>query len=415
MKCKHITKYLTTYAEKSVLQCGSYLTDYLTQHLIQPIEHVVVIPAYKELPDFISRFVSSAIIEQAVLCIVVINQPECDIDKHPQEFLSDFIKSSGTSLFNKEGAELISINKQSYFLIIDAFTHSLSVDQGVGLARKMGSDLALLLMNENLITSDWIHSTDADAHLPNDYFQATQKLSLNKNSKDIAAVSYNFTHEIDDKVIHNANKRYETALRYYVAGLTYAQSTYDFFTIGSVIAFKAKEYAMVRGFPKRSAGEDFYLLNKLAKLGRVDFLQDTVVTIDARVSDRVPFGTGPSVAAILQLKEEGKDYCYYHHQVFEELKTCLSHVNSLWENRLNVESWLSVLSEESQKALLEAKLDSFVEKQKNNNEVQFNKQWNVWFDAFKTLKFIHSLREQKYSDIPLTQALELASFTVENK
>jgi len=415
MKCKHITKYLAIYAEKNILQCGSYVTDYLTDVLTQPIEHVVVIPAYKESTYFISRFVSSPIIEQAVLCIVVVNQPECDVDKRPQQYLYDFIKHSGTSVFNKEGAELISINKQSYFLIIDAFTHSLPVDQGVGLARKMGSDLALLLMNENLITSDWIHSTDADAHLPDDYFQATQKLSLTKHSKNIAAVSYNFTHESDDIGIYNANKRYETALRYYVAGLTYAQSTYDFFTIGSVIAFKAKEYAMVRGFPKRSAGEDFYLLNKLAKLGRVDFLQDTVVTIDARVSDRVPFGTGPSVAAILQLEEEGKNYCYYHPQVFEELRTCLSHVSSLWGNRLNIESWLSVLSKESQKALLDVKLDSFVEKQKNNNEVQFNKQLKVWFDAFKTLKFIHSLREQGYSDIPLTKALELACFAVENK
>jgi hypothetical protein len=404
-----------TYAEKNALEFGSCVANYLADASIKPIEHVVVIPAYKESSDFISRFISSSIVEQPVLCIVVINQPECDVDKRPQQALLNAIRTSGTSLFRKEGIELITINNHSYCLVVDAFTQSLPVDQGVGLARKIGSDIALFLINENLIQSDWIHSTDADAHLPENYFEATRTLHLAKNYKSIVAVSYNFTHEINDKAIYNANKLYETALRYYVAGLTYAKSTYNFFTIGSVIAFKAKEYATVRGFPKRSAGEDFYLLNKLAKLGRVDFLKDIVVTIDARVSDRVPFGTGPSVAAILQLKAENKAYCYYHPQVFEELKACISHFNSLWESRLNIETWLSLLSEESQKALLETKLDTFVGKQKNNNELQFNKQLNVWFDAFKTLKFIHSLRDQKYADISLMEAIELAEFSVEHK
>jgi hypothetical protein len=82
----------------------------------------------------------------------------------------------------------------------------------------------------------------------------------------------------------------------------------------------------------------------------------------------------------------------------------------LWEHRLAFESWLSKLSTETQQALLEAKLDGFVSKQKNNNQIQFNKQLHVWFDAFKTLKFIHSLREQKYADIPLEQGIELAKF-----
>lgn len=414
-KCKHTTKYLTTYAEKNALEYGSYVASYLVNAAVKPIEHVVVIPAYKESSDFILRFMSSPIVEQPALCIVVINQPEYDVDKQPQQALLNVIKTSGISLFSKEGVELISINNRSYFLVVDAFTQPLPVDQGVGLARKIGSDIALFLINENLIQSDWIHSTDADAHLPDNYFEATQKLNLAKPYKDVVAVSYNFTHENNDKAIYNANKLYETALRYYVAGLTYSRSTYNFFTIGSVIAFKAKEYATVRGFPKRSAGEDFYLLNKLAKLGRVDFLKDSVVTIDARVSDRVPFGTGPSVAAILQLKAENKAYCYYHPKVFEELKACISHLDLLWENRFNIEAWLGLLSEESQKALLEGKLNTFVEKQKNNNELQFNKQLNVWFDAFRTLKFIHSLREQKYADISLMQAIELAEFSVEDK
>ena len=60
------------------------------------------------------------------------------------------------------------------------------------------------------------------------------------------------------------------SLRYYVAGMKYARSHLTHFhTIGSTMAVRASYYAKVRGFPKREAGEDFYLLNKLAKVGTV--------------------------------------------------------------------------------------------------------------------------------------------------
>lgn len=408
MKCKNLIKYLAQYAEKNVTQLGTHLTDSLPHNV--NFEHVVVIPAYKESSQFVARLLSSPVIVP-VLYIIVINQPASDVDSSPQTNLSHFIKSSGTSIFKEGQLDLIVANEHTYFLIVDAFTQPLPVDQGVGLARKIGADYALLLINENKVLSDWIHSTDADAHLPDDYFEATSALSKQKKHNKTVAISYNFTHVDEDMELQQANKLYETALRYYVAGLSYAGSDYAFFTIGSVIAFKAKEYAMVRGFPKRSAGEDFYLLNKLAKLGKVEFLKDTVVTIEARVSDRVPFGTGPSVAYILQLKKDNQPYCYYHPQVFEELKNCIRNFAILWESRLCFDDWLIALSKESQQALQDIKLASFVDKQKNNNQIQFNKQLTVWFDAFKTLKFIHSLREQKYADIPLQQAIETTNFT----
>ncbi|XPF94790.1 hypothetical protein ACM9HF_01925 [Colwellia sp. RE-S-Sl-9] len=411
MKCKNLIKYLDQYAENNVTQLGTHLADLLPHNV--NFEHVVVIPAYKESPQFVARLLSSPVIVP-VLYIIVINQPDSDVDSSPQINLYNFIKSSGTSIFKEGEIELISASEQTYFLIVDAFTHPLPVDQGVGLARKIGSDYALCLINKNKVLSDWIHSTDADAHLPEGYFEATSALSKQKKHNQTVAVSYNFTHVDKNIELQQANKLYETALRYYVAGLSYAGSDYDFFTIGSVIAFKAKEYAMVRGFPKRSAGEDFYLLNKLAKLGQVKFLKNAVVTIEARVSDRVPFGTGPSVANILQLKQDNKPYCYYHPQVFEELKNCIRTFDTLWENRFNLDDWTSALSKESQHALQDIKLASFVDKQKNNNQIQFNKQLTVWFDAFKTLKFIHSLREQKYADIPLQKAIESAGFTFDH-
>lgn len=409
-------KYIKNYAEKNSIQLGIQSNTFLPNELT--FEHIVVIPAYKESTGFITRFLSSSLAKQSVLVIVVINQPSNNDDIVPQQHLYDYIVELGAIVFEQNISQhnhcalIKPEHNNCYIWAIDCFSQRLPEDQGVGLARKIGTDLALYLKSKNRVKSDWIHSTDADAHLPNDYFSCVNALSTQLNNKGTVALSYNFTHVNENFEVHAANKLYETALRYYVAGLSYAKSPYAFFTIGSVIAFKAEEYVKVRGFPKRSAGEDFYLLNKLAKLGHIDFLKDTVVTIDARVSDRVPFGTGPAVSTILQLKENGQPYCYYHPQVFEELKNCIFYLEQLWEQRLTIDKWFQYLSIESQFALHTIKLTSFVEKQKNNNQVQFNKQLVVWFDAFKTLKFIHSLREQKYSDIPLSQALELASFNV---
>jgi len=405
---QYLCKYLSKYAEPDIAQLGSKLIEAMAN---LQFNHVVVIPAYKESPAFIQRFLASNLAQQTNLMIVVINQPNNDVDVTPQADLYHAIVTSGSVVFSSNGCTFIKPDHNNcYIVVIDKFSTPLPKEQGVGLARKIGTDLALYLHRHNKIQADWIHSTDADAHLPHDYFSAAQALSTQSNNKKLVGLNYNFTHSTVDAEIHHANQQYETALRYYMAGLAYAQSSYAFFTIGSIIAFKAEAYAKVRGFPKRSAGEDFYLLNKLAKLGSIAFLESTVVTLDARTSDRVPFGTGPAVSQILQLKQDNQAYCYYHPQVFTELKTCLLHFTTLWEYRFTIEEWLSNLSPESQHALHDIKLTSFIEKQSHNNQVQFNKQINVWFDAFKTLKFIHSLREQKNADIPLEHGLTLAPF-----
>jgi hypothetical protein len=197
-----------------------------------------------------------------------------------------------------------------------------------------------------------------------------------------------------------------------VAGLQYANSPYAFFTIGSILAFKAESYVQVRGFPKRSAGEDFYLLNKLAKLGHVEFIEEVTVELDARVSLRVPFGTGPAVQKIIELQTNKKDYCYYNPEVFQQLKVTLAAFSQLWQQKESLESWLELLPKQACSALKSIQFEKFVTNQINSDQIQFNKQLIVWFDAFKTLKFIHSLRENYYPDIPLQQAIANANFNI---
>ncbi|GIR63469.1 MAG: hypothetical protein CM15mP68_1350 [Pseudomonadota bacterium] len=61
-------------------------------------------------------------------------------------------------------------------------------------------------------------------------------------------------------------------------------SAYAYPTLGSTISVHAQSYARVRGYPKRNAGEDFYLLNKLNKLHPVQVLQQPVIEVQARLS-----------------------------------------------------------------------------------------------------------------------------------
>lgn len=408
---KTSVKYLAHYAEPEVLSLATFPEQ-------SRYRHVIVIPAFQESALFIERFIDSKLAEQQCLVIVVINQPDNDFGlAHLQDQigLAQEVVKQGQQVWQQDNLSLIDLNHtsrnknaNSAILIVNRYTQPIPAEQGVGLARKIGADLAIKLFVTGNILSSWVHSTDADAYLPDNYLTAHAGDST--NLKSAVATCCNFYHHSNQEEIHQANLRYENALRYYVAGLTYAQSPYAYFTIGSILSFDMLAYCQARGFPKRSAGEDFYLLNKLAKLGDVVYLADVSIKLDARPSQRVPFGTGPAVQNIMLLEEQGLDYQYYHPEIFIELKASLKAFENLWQYRETPELWLTSLSNNSKQALINIGLLTFISKQKTSKQAQFDKQLTVWFDSFKTLKFIHALRDLGLGNIPLEQAIANAPF-----
>lgn len=408
-------KYLKSYAEKDISALESFPQSYI-------YEHVIVVPAFQESANFIDRFAQSVLASQCCIFIVVINEPDNDFGRqhHQQQLdLANRITQMGNMVWQKANFKLIALEQtlsckdgHSAILLVDRYSVPIEAEYGVGLARKIGADIACYLHASEQINSSWIHSSDADAHLPDNYLLAHQAIKNTSKNRHIAATCCNFFHYSDEKSVHDANKLYENSLKYYVAGLTYAGSSYGYFTIGSTLSFDVESYCKARGFPKRSAGEDFYLLNKLAKLGGVEFLPEVKIQLDARPSERVPFGTGPAVKRIMALNDED-EFAYYHPQVFIELKLFLQATNCLWQNREHVTLWLATLSAQSQLALKSVGLLSFIEKQKHATEQQFNKQLIVWFDSFKTLKFIHALRDAGLKNIPFSRALTEAPFIID--
>ena len=132
-------------------------------------------------------------------------------------------------------------------------------------SREGNYDEALALIAGGLVQNPWIRCTDADVEVPSDYFTAIAEIPA-----DASAAIAPFVHVPEgDANQQEAMRLYDAYLQDYVDGLSRAGSSYAFHTIGSLISVQARHYAMVRGVPKRAAGEDFYLLNKLAKVGRV--------------------------------------------------------------------------------------------------------------------------------------------------
>ena len=107
-----------------------------------------------------------------------------------------------------------------------------------------------------------------------------------------------------------------------------------------------------------------------------------------------------------------QDYLYYNPDIFVELKHCIEAFENLWHHRLQPQLWLESLSTPSQQALVSIGLLSFVTKQQSAKKAQFDKQLTVWFDSFKTLKFIHALRDLGFDSILLEQAIAEAPFSL---
>lgn len=416
MKKSVVEKYLANYSESEVVNLESLVIGKLAPLSKLPVlvpaqfTYSLVIPAYQESVSFIENFTASALAQQKVLLIVVVNQPDNDLDITPQQLLyQQACKSS--QLYNAQVIKLdpqftlLALTEHASLLLVNRFEQAIPAKQGVGLARKIGCDIALWCITKGFVTSPFISSSDADASLPNDYFQQQAQLTMNDSG-----AYYNFHHHSEHQQIAQANQQYEHALRYYVAGLRDAKSPYDFYTIGSILVINSQAYAMARGFPKRSAGEDFYLLNKIAKLGNIVFFEPCTVLLQARVSTRVPFGTGPAIKSILELEQQNKPYCYYHPFVFSALKLVLEQESNIFLNRFNIQTWLAQTPQVIADGLINIGFIDFIQQHQKDSEQQFKKQFPVWFDAFKTLKFIHAIRELGYPDVPLTEAIASVDF-----
>jgi hypothetical protein len=385
--------------------------------------HALVLPAYDEGDDLLRALLSVPTGPAGdVLLILVVNAPpEAPAWVHernaevPTRLRHKFGPEEAAYLDGPAPARVFRF-RAGRILHIDrsSTAHLLPSGQGVGWARKIGFDIALRLHRSQRLASPWLHSTDADVILPRDYFERADAV----RAPNAAALVYPFTHRGEEDVaLARAVQLYEISLRYYVLGLASAGSPYAHHTIGSTLAVDAIAYAKVRGVPKRSAAEDFYLLGKLAKIGAIVPLGGRPISLSGRVSRRVPFGTGPAVERIARSVQ----FTLYHPSIFAKLGVWLGAISDL-THLSPPKAFSKRIAARCRKGgldpalLLEAAAHPAVEaafaaaRRHSKSGAKFREHLATWFDAFRTLKLVHALEARGLSPMPWLDALRGAPF-----
>ena len=386
--------YLDRYAEPLALEFESQLQALFHR----TYQSVLVIPLYDEPPDCIDHILPPDMHDTLVIGVV---NAAADRDQAAIQRTQACLRE-----LRKGGAALTVIPRtaDTALLVVDCCTpgRQLPAKQGVGLARKIGADLALACIEHHIVEQPWIYCTDGDAALPKGYFDPTVL------DETVAVAIYPFTHQPP----HENILRYEISLRYYITQLAAAGSPYAFHTIGSLLKINARHYVKVRGFPKRKAAEDFYMLNKLIKVGKVVRLKTPCITLSSRQSSRVPFGTG----AAMKRLDTKPELLFYHPDIFQSLHHWLNLTDQLWRDRDSIQrsslsQWWGSTQSADNKIILEILQQLGLDQTLSHayRQCQDYRHFEyfiwVWFDAFRTLKFVHALRDRAFPSIPLEAAI----------
>lgn len=381
----------------------------------------VTIPAFDESIDHVERFSEWCKQNQVpTLLVLVVNTPEhCSSEaKNNTHKLIQTIEHRFTIRASHKHIELLHCHPKLDILLINRTSSQPIPNQlGVGLARKIGADTVASLIQNKIIELPWICSTDADATLPDNYYQA-----LKMASPKSAAV-FPFKHEREETPVGMATIIYEMALLYYVLGIRYTGFPYDWPTIGSTLTIHYECYCQIRGFPKRSGGEDFYLLNKASKISPIQYIKSSPIIIQSRISDRVPFGTGPAVGKLISGEEQTlttlwQSFSYYDPRLFsllailnQGIQQCgleLKPVSLIDLPNQNQNITATLLKELETRGQFIERSKRIIQQYKTTDKVL--RQLYQEFDAFQLLKMIHWLRDGSFPNISLKNALTTAPF-----
>ena len=351
----------------------------------------VVIPAFKEdnIIPTLEALINCEHTVYPVEVIWVINHPEN---------ASNSIKDLSSKTV-KEIEKFVTENPSNLsFHIIKAVDLPYK-KAGVGLARKIGMDEAAFRLN-SIDQDGIILCFDADSSCKPNYLEEVEKHFLKYPNCTGASIHYEHPLLLNNSELNSAIVLYELHLRYYIQALKYCGYPYSFHTIGSSMAVRSSIYQKQGGMNQRKAGEDFYFLHKIIPLGHYHNISSTKVIPSARISNRVPFGTG---RAMQEHETKSKDLNKsYDFQIFKLIKIFLENIKlEGTENDIPIEIF---------KFLKESGLLTELEKVKSQakDARHFKARFFEWFNGFKMLKMVHFLRDRYYPDKELNaQAIHL--------
>ncbi len=247
---------------------------------------IVAIPAMDE-SGYIEKCIE-AISKQtykSFFVIVCVNQPDHWWDDPDKKFVCENNMNTIAFLKNVDSFKLDIIDRSS-----PGYGFGIN-DKGVGHARNILFERALNIADEN----DLVMCLDADTLFEPGYFESVAD-AFHAAPNAIAHANPYYHNLTGNDNTDRAVLRYEIYMRLYMLNLWRIGSPYAFSPLGSVITMYAKSLKAIGKIAPKTAGEDFYLLQKLRKHGRLIQYNEHFVYPSARISNRVPFGTGPAVA-----------------------------------------------------------------------------------------------------------------------
>lgn len=261
---------------------------------------------------------------------------------------------------------------------------------GVGWARKVLFDHILSVA----APTDLIVSMDADTQFGTSYLQSL--LDSFGTHPQWVALSVPYYHRLTgDAAADRAILHYEIYMRNYALNMLRIGSPYSFTAIGSAIVMRAESLRKIGGITPVKSGEDFYLVQKLTKMGPVGSWNPECVYPAARFSDRVFFGTGPAMtkAAAGDLSS----YPIYHHRLFSIVEETCRRTDELYEHDIRTE-FLYFLQTQFKDTHL---WDTIRNNVKDAN--QFRRAFHEKADGLRILQFLK--QKQKTESIPDIQSL----------
>tara|TARA_R110002096_G_scaffold147671_16_gene307713 strand:+ start:51295 stop:52542 length:1248 start_codon:yes stop_codon:yes gene_type:complete len=277
---------------------------------------------------------------------------------------------------------------------------------GVGLARKIGMDEGCRRLEAVGNPTGALLCFDADSRCDPNYLREVE--ALFRRDESCQACSIYFEHPMEGREfvpeIYDAIIDYELHLRYFVRAQRHAGLPHAFQTIGSSMAVRCDAYQAQNGMNRRKAGEDFYFLHKFTPLGTLVDLNSTRVIPSPRPSDRVPFGTGKAVGELI---ETDAKCLTYHPSSFQDLRSFVGTVDSLFELAEGKEEAFVKNQPESVRAFLETQpfWERVAEIRSNvTTRDAFRSRFFRWFSAFLVMKFVHHARDHFYPDCEVGEA-----------
>lgn len=355
--------------------------------------------------------IASDLIFDAIIVIPAHNEPNIKDTLKSLEKCTNYNLNVGVVIiFNASEDDSLDIKKMNKetLTLVEAFANTnkkrqyfcfnypalRSKDAGAGYARKIGMDISCKYFNCLNKPENFIISLDADCIVSENYLTEIEN-TFNKET-DVFTIA--FKHQkAENPAIQKAIDLYELHLRYYYQAAKHIGFPYVSHTIGSCFGINALTYSKQGGMNKKKAGEDFYFLQKTIPIGHFREIKKAKVMPSSRISNRVPFGTGPELQKIIS--SEIKNYRTYNLKSFFDLKTFFEIYLDLYKiNEDNFNELLRVIPVPVKEFLQESYFFQELSHLNNNcNSIEtFKNRFFTIFNAFKIVKYLNYTHNKYY-------------------